>query len=163
EGGPEGTSALALLVRRGPRARRHAAPHGPDRPLRGPGPPREAARAPARRPGPARPRRDVASGAAMRPSRSAIASLALLATVLVRSAVTTPGLARLEAVVVPGGWAPSIAGALGADGLAALRAFVSKGGRYVGVCAGAYLAAREVRWEGQAYPYPLGLFPGVAE
>lgn len=78
------------------------------------------------------------------------------------SRVTKADLDGLAAVVLPGGWAPFQRDAIGAEGLAALRAYVEAGGRVLGICAGAYLISREVRWEGEDIPYPLGLFDGRA-
>ncbi len=76
--------------------------------------------------------------------------------------LTTEGLAGLDVVVVPGGWAPSQRDGMGASGRAALTGFVREGGSYVGICAGAYLACESVIWDGVAYPYPLRLARGVA-
>jgi glutamine amidotransferase-like uncharacterized protein len=87
----------------------------------------------------------------------------LACRVLDRTLVTSEGLRGLEALVLPGGWAPLQSQSLGPAGLAAVRAFVEHGGCCLGICAGAYLLAREVRWEGATYPYPLGLFDGLAE
>jgi len=39
---------------------------------------------------------------------------------------------------------------------------VENGGSFVGFCAGAYYASSTMRWEGNLYDYPLGLFPGEA-
>jgi len=47
---------------------------------------------------------------------------------------------RIDVLVVPGGSSAQDVGLLGAEGLAAVRAFVEKGGGYCGICAGAYLA-----------------------
>lgn len=71
-------------------------------------------------------------------------------------------LRKLDRLVVPGGWAPSMIEALGEDGLGALRAWVRQGGRYLGICAGAYLACRRVTWQGEVHPYPLDLVDAVA-
>ncbi len=68
-----------------------------------------------------------------------------------------------ELLLVGGGWAPSQRDAFGPRGLSEVQRFVRAGGGYVGICAGAYLASRTVRWEGQDYDYPLALFDGVAE
>lgn len=73
------------------------------------------------------------------------------------------GLGGLRALVLPGGWAPHASAGLGAEGIAAVRAFAEQGGRCLGICAGAFLLSREVRWEGATYPYPLALFDGTAE
>jgi glutamine amidotransferase-like uncharacterized protein len=43
-----------------------------------------------------------------------------------------------------------------------IRSFVENGGSFVGFCAGAYYASSTMRWEGNLYDYPLGLFPGEA-
>ncbi len=69
-------------------------------------------------------------------------------------------LARARTLIVPGGWAPSIQKSMG--DLAALRDFVRKGGRYLGICAGAYLACATVEWEGERFAYPLQLWSGAA-
>lgn len=82
--------------------------------------------------------------------------------VLDRTLLTAAGLKGLEAVVVPGGWAPFERDGAGPAGLKALAAFVRGGGRYLGVCAGAYLVAKEVRWGKARYPYPVGWW-GVVE
>jgi len=41
-----------------------------------------------------------------------------------------------------------------------IRTFVESGGCFVGFCAGAYYACSTMRWEGNAYDYPLELFTG---
>ncbi|MBE3095716.1 MAG: hypothetical protein IMZ44_01140 [Planctomycetes bacterium] len=83
--------------------------------------------------------------------------------VLDRSALTPEGLQGLQAIVMPGGWSVFQKVAAGNSGLEAIRKFVENGGRYLGICAGAYLAAQQVRWQGETYPYPLQLFDGLAE
>lgn len=83
--------------------------------------------------------------------------------VLDRSLLTADGLKGLEALVLPGGWAPHQWGAAGEDGLKAIKNYVDGGGRCVGVCAGAYLLCETVEYDGQKYPYPLGLFDGTAK
>ncbi|MDI6617858.1 MAG: family 10 glycosylhydrolase [Clostridiales bacterium] len=47
-----------------------------------------------------------------------------------------------DAIVVPGGRATGIAEALGKEGCNEIESFVKNGGGYVGICAGAFLAAR---------------------
>lgn len=44
----------------------------------------------------------------------------------------------------------------------AIKAFVENGGMLAGTCAGAYYAADTMRWYGDEYTYPLGLFPGTS-
>lgn len=82
--------------------------------------------------------------------------------VLDRSRLTAEELAPLAAIVFPGGWAPHQRSAAGPFGLAAVRRFVERGGRCLGICAGAYLLATEVRYAGAVYPYPVRLFDGAA-
>ena len=83
--------------------------------------------------------------------------------VLDRTLVTKAGLEGLEAIVLPGGWAPYQVAAWGPEGVAALRGFVEDGGRALGICAGAYAMAKDVRWDGAVFPYPLGFFDGTAD
>lgn len=82
--------------------------------------------------------------------------------VLDQSRLTADSLRRLEAVVIPGGWAPFIRDAAGPLGLAALKRYVEAGGRCLGVCAGAYLLSAEVKYDGVRYPYPVRLFDGTS-
>lgn len=63
------------------------------------------------------------------------------------------GLEGVSVVVVPGGSATKQRTAMGPKGVEALKAFVAKGGGYVGLCAGAYLAGVEPA------EYGLGLLP----
>lgn len=60
-------------------------------------------------------------------------------------------LAFYDVVILPGGSATKQSRGLGSAGRKALKAFVAKGGGYVGICAGAYLAASEPK------RYGLGL------
>ncbi|QDU83077.1 Succinylglutamate desuccinylase / Aspartoacylase family protein [Planctomycetes bacterium Pla163] len=55
-------------------------------------------------------------------------------------------LAEFDVVVFPGGSGSAQANSIGADGRDAVRAFVEGGGGYVGICAGAYLAANNYSW-----------------
>lgn len=65
-------------------------------------------------------------------------------------------------LVIPGGWAPLQWGGAGEAGLQAIKQFVERGGRCVGICAGAYLLSKNVKYDEQDYPYPLGLYDGTA-
>ena len=93
----------------------------------------------------------------------ALENRAVRCRVLDRSCLTNELLEPFEAIVMPGGWSVFQRAAAGKSGLNAIRGFVESGGIYLGVCAGAYLAAKDVHWEGGTYPYPLGLFDGIAE
>lgn len=79
-----------------------------------------------------------------------------------RSQLTDENLGRFDALVLPGGWAPSQWAGAGEKGLKAIRTFVERGGRCVGICAGAYLISRTVKYEEKSYDYPLGLHDGAA-
>lgn len=81
---------------------------------------------------------------------------------LLEGDVTREGLAELDTIVVPGGWAPSQLAGLGSAGQSALRAFVMRGGGYLGICAGGYLVCTDVTWAGQHCPYPVRLVAGTA-
>jgi glutamine amidotransferase-like uncharacterized protein len=73
----------------------------------------------------------------------------------------------------PGGHYPAYWEEVGLEGKAEIQEFVSRGGGYLGICAGAYYAADYMVWmDDAAYPPPdykvegdelnLDLFPGVA-
>jgi len=83
--------------------------------------------------------------------------------VLDRSQIDSAGLTGLKALVLPGGWAPHQRDALGPARLQDLAHWVRGGGHVLGICAGGYLLTKTVRWEKQDFPYPVGLFDGVAE
>jgi glutamine amidotransferase-like uncharacterized protein len=78
-----------------------------------------------------------------------------------------------DILIWPGGHYPAYWGEVGLDGKAEIQRFVSGGGAYMGICAGAYYAADYMVWmDDDAYPPPdykvegdelnLDLFPGVA-
>ena len=48
-------------------------------------------------------------------------------------------------LIVPGGYTERIARGWGEEGIEAIREFVKTGGAYIGICAGAYLAAERVK------------------
>ena len=83
--------------------------------------------------------------------------------VIDRSRIAREQLADIEAYIVPGGYSTFQNTATGDRGLVAIREFVESGGRYLGICAGAYMASRDVFWEEEHFPYPLSLFDGTAE
>ncbi len=60
--------------------------------------------------------------------------------------IRSGGLDRCDVVVFPGGGGGAMAQSLGADGCQAVRDFVSRGGGYVGICGGAYLATAKYDW-----------------
>jgi len=64
-----------------------------------------------------------------------------------------------DVVVFPGGYAYGYEYWLSGSE-PKIRSFVSNGGSYLGVCAGAFYAASTVIWDGTTYDYPLDLFTG---
>ena len=72
---------------------------------------------------------------------------------------------KLKMWVQPGGNAYDQQTALGATGKANISGFITAGGKYFGVCAGAYYAARDYWWEGKYYAHPnlLGAYPVALE
>lgn len=67
------------------------------------------------------------------------------------AAIRTGSFESLDILAVSGGDTFALAGALGAEGAAAIRRFAERGGLYLGSCAGAYLAMPSSR-------QPLSLF-----
>ena len=82
--------------------------------------------------------------------------------VLDRSLIDRKALAELDAIVLPGGWAPLQWAALGIDRLKLIEHYVQNGGRCLGVCAGACLISKTVNYDDRDYSYPLELFDGSA-
>ncbi len=62
------------------------------------------------------------------------------------AAIRGGALRQFDLVIFPGGSGGGQAKALGESGRAAVRLFVRRGGGYLGVCAGAYLASRHYKW-----------------
>lgn len=56
------------------------------------------------------------------------------------------GLAEFDVLVHPGGSGSKQGKALGEEGREAVRAYIRKGGGFLGVCAGAYLATNDYAW-----------------
>ncbi len=83
--------------------------------------------------------------------------------VIDKAGLTPQGLNGLKVLIIPGGWAPLERDANSPAALREIKTFVQNGGRYVGVCAGAYLATNTVKWYGQVFPYPIGLYDGIAD
>jgi len=78
------------------------------------------------------------------------------------SQINSSPISSYDVLVVPGGWAVNYRRSLTSAGLQNIRNFVSEGGVYVGICAGAYFAADSIIWNGRTYDYPLDLFQGYA-
>ncbi len=71
-------------------------------------------------------------------------------------------LTKYKVVYFPGGWAGEYIETISNDGFENLRRGVFNGLGYIGICAGAYLAADKVVFEGVTYDYPLKIFRGIA-
>lgn len=56
-----------------------------------------------------------------------------------------------QIIILPGGYAQPYNQWISATGKARIRDFVSKGGGFLGICAGSYFASDRVVWEGQTY------------
>ncbi len=88
---------------------------------------------------------------------------------LTRDALNAPGgdLSRYSAMVLPGGFAyPGYTHLITEEAKGRIRQFVADGGVYMGICAGAFFASRDIRWHGVPYGpeagYSLNLFDGTA-
>ncbi len=60
-----------------------------------------------------------------------------------------------KVLIVPGGYTAEMVSALDSQGLGEIREFVGGGGLYIGICAGAYIAAEKVEVPGR--PEGLGI------
>jgi glutamine amidotransferase-like uncharacterized protein len=65
------------------------------------------------------------------------------------------GLGDCLLLIIPGGYTAKYVDALGVEGFEQIREFVAGGGGYIGICAGAYIAARNVEVPGR--PPGLGI------
>lgn len=65
-------------------------------------------------------------------------------------------------LVMPGGRASWYKLDLEGEGSAAIRRFVTDGGGFIGICAGAFFAADRILWYGTEIDYPLDLVAGYA-
>ncbi len=67
--------------------------------------------------------------------------------------IRSGGLGDCSLLIVPGGYTARYVDALGEEGFKRIREFVAEGGGYIGICAGAYIAAQRVEVPG----HPSGL------
>ncbi len=65
-----------------------------------------------------------------------------------------------KGIFFPGGWAYNYKLSINKNGNQNIRNFISNGGVYIGMSAGAFYACDKVVWEGSTYDYPLKLFNG---
>ena len=61
---------------------------------------------------------------------------------------------------LPGGWSGDYEARISTQGMENLRRYVRAGGRFVGVCAGAFFASTLIIWENELLDYPVGIFAG---
>jgi glutamine amidotransferase-like uncharacterized protein len=71
-------------------------------------------------------------------------------------------LSQVDVLWLPGGWSGDYEERIAARGMEHIRRFVRGGGRFVGICAGAFFASSLIVWEGETFDYPTGLFAGQA-
>lgn len=69
---------------------------------------------------------------------------------------------NFSAFIVPGGWPEKYAYSLRKKGYNKIRKFVSNGGKYIGICAGAYLASKKFKTDESDFT-GLGLANPTAE
>ena len=70
-------------------------------------------------------------------------------------AIRDGGLEHCSLLIIPGGYTAQYVDALGEEGFEQIREFVAVSGGYIGICAGAYIAARNVEVPGR--PPGLGI------
>lgn len=75
---------------------------------------------------------------------------------------------RVDAFIMPGGASRYVSDKLNGCGNQAIKDYVSQGGKYIGICAGAYYACRRIEWRpgfDQKFMVDseLGFFPGSAK
>jgi len=85
----------------------------------------------------------------------ALDRLAVLYRELDERDIREGGLGSCALLIVPGGYTAQCVDALGEEGFQRIREFVAGGGGYIGICAGAYIAARRVEVPGR--PAGLGI------
>jgi glutamine amidotransferase-like uncharacterized protein len=69
---------------------------------------------------------------------------------------------RFAAIYFPGGYSGDYSSAITAVGARHIKDLVNDGGGYIGICAGAYYAAKTIAWEGSTFAGELDLFDGTA-
>ncbi|MBN1313909.1 MAG: hypothetical protein JXA42_00505, partial [Anaerolineales bacterium] len=74
--------------------------------------------------------------------------------------VNDEGLEQTDSFWLPGGWSGDYEERITPVGMENIRQFVRQGGRFVGICAGAFFASALITWEGESFDYPAGLFAG---
>lgn len=95
--------------------------------------------------------------------RAMFESMGAIVTEVYAADIIGGALANYDILVMPGGYALYYKLALGTEGVQKIKDFVSSGGGYIGICAGAWFAVDYDLWYGIVYEYPLDLFPGYGE
>ncbi len=65
---------------------------------------------------------------------------------------------EIKVIYFPGGWAGYYSRDIGKNGAKNIINFIQNGGRYLGVCAGAYFGAKNIIWKGVKYKGILKLY-----
>ena len=101
---------------------------------------------------------------AIRTAAAACIDAGLRVTPLTAASLNGNGFAtQVRGILMPGGWAAHYRTDITSTGVKNVARFVQRGGGYVGICAGAFFATTDVRWEGESLVYPLDLMAGVAD
>jgi glutamine amidotransferase-like uncharacterized protein len=69
--------------------------------------------------------------------------------------------ANFKVLTIPGGYSYGYKTGL-AGHEQKIRDFITLGGGYYGICAGAFYAPDTIVWEGKTYAYPLGIYKGIS-
>ena len=86
------------------------------------------------------------------------------ATLITAKEINDQSLDEFSLLCVSGGDMYQYAQDISPTGKQHIRDFVSNGGGYIGICAGAYFASEKVYWQGRRLPMtPLALFQGASE
>ena len=64
---------------------------------------------------------------------------------------------KYDIFIMPGGWAYSYYVKLEKKGNDIIKKYIKNGGNFIGICAGAFYAAKTIIWENNTYSYGLGL------
>ena len=91
--------------------------------------------------------RDVGAGASVADLLSALGRFQGIAVQEVKAdAIRSGALADLDVLIHPGGSGSKQGRHLGEEGRQTVRQFISQGGGFIGICAGAYLASADYTW-----------------
>jgi glutamine amidotransferase-like uncharacterized protein len=83
-------------------------------------------------------------------------------TLIDADSVNNTILEKYNIICFPGGDMYQYSQNISAEGFEKIRAFISAGGGYIGICGGAYFTGEKVFWQGNQLPMnSLAIFPGI--